>query len=59
VRKVPAVGERPVLWAGSSKRDLLEFPEAVIDAVGTALSVAQFGGLHPSAKLWKSEGPGL
>jgi phage-related protein len=44
---------------GSSKDDLLEFPEAVKDEIGTALSVAQFGGKHPSAKSWKGEGPGV
>jgi len=43
----------------SSKDDLLEFPEAVKDEIGTALSVAQFGGKHPSAKPWKGEGPGV
>jgi phage-related protein len=27
--------------------------------MGTALSVAQFGGKHPSAKPWRGEGPGV
>jgi phage-related protein len=44
---------------GSAKKDLLAFPEAVKDNVGTALSVAQFGGRHPAAKPWKGEGPGV
>jgi len=44
---------------GSSKRDLLEFPEAVKDGIGTALSVAQFGGKHPAAKPWKGQGTGV
>jgi phage-related protein len=44
---------------GSSKTDLLEFPEAVKDELGIALSVAQFGGKHPKAKPWKGEGPGV
>jgi phage-related protein len=52
-------GEKPLFWAGSSKQDLLAFPEAVIDEIGTALSVAQFGGKHPSAKPWRGEGPGV
>lgn len=51
-----APGERPLFWAGTSKRDLLDFPEAVKDEIGVALSVAQFGGKHPSAKPWKSKG---
>jgi phage-related protein len=37
----------------------LEFPQAVKDEVGAALSVAQFGGKHPKAKPWKGEGPGV
>lgn len=56
-RRVP--GEKPLFWTGSSKRDLLAFPEAVKDEVGTALSVAQFGGRHPQAKPWRGEGPGV
>jgi len=52
-------GEKPLFWTGSSKDDLLTFPEAVIDEIGTALRVAQFGGKHPSAKRWRGEGPGV
>src|ERR1700693_5543909 len=52
-------GEKPLFWTGSSKDDLLSFPDAVITEIGTALSVAQFGGKHPSAKPWKGEGPGV
>jgi len=52
-------GERPLFWMGSSKDDLLAFPEPVQDEIGTALSVAQFGGKHPSAKPWRAEGPGV
>jgi phage-related protein len=43
-------GEKPLFWTGSSKDDLLDFPAAVIHEFGTALSVAQFGEKHPSAK---------
>jgi phage-related protein len=52
-------GERPLFWVGSSKEDLLDFPEPVKDALGVALSVAQFGGKHPKAKPWKGVGPGV
>ena len=38
---------------------MLAFPEAVIDEIGTALSVAQFGGKHPNAKPWRGEGSGV
>src|ERR1035437_469020 len=55
----PARGEQPLYWVGSSKRDLLAFPEAVKDGIGTALSVAQFGGKHPAAKPRSAEGPGV
>ena len=48
-----------MFWMGSSKDDLLEFPAAVKDQIGTALSVAQFGGKHPDAKPWKGEGSGV
>jgi phage-related protein len=57
LKRVP--GERPLFWMGSSKDDLLAFPEPVQDEIGTALSVAQFGGKHASAKPWRGEGPGV
>ena len=53
------VGEKPVAWVGSAKRDFLEFPEPVKGEMGNALGVAQFGGKHPSAKLWKGQGAGV
>ncbi len=52
-------GESPLFWIGSSKRDLLAFPEAVKDDIATALSVTQFGGKHPNVKPWKGEGVGI
>lgn len=52
-------GEKLLFWVGSSKHDLLAFPDAVIDEMGTALSVAQFGGKHPKVKPWKGQGPGV
>ncbi len=55
----PVAGEKPLYWVGSSKRNLLTFPEPVKDCIGTALSVAQFGGKHPAAKPWKGQGPGV
>ena len=57
LKRVP--GERPLFWVGSSKEDLLAFPEPGQDEIGTALSVAQFGGKHPSAKPWRGERPGV
>src|ERR1035437_5182928 len=55
----PARGGEPLYWVGSTKRDLLGSPEAVKDGIGTALSIAQFGGKHPAAKPWKGAGSGV
>jgi phage-related protein len=38
---------------------LVDFPGAVRDGIGVALSAAQFGGKHPHAKPWKGEGAGV
>ena len=37
----------------------MAFPDSVIDEIGIALSVAQFGGKHPNAKPWRGQGPGV
>ena len=57
LRRIP--GEKPLLWVGASRDDLLDFPEPVKDQIGIALSAAQFGGKHPNAKPWKGEGSGV
>ncbi len=49
----------PLYWVGSSLKDLTRFPSDVQRNIGYALSAAQYGGKHPSAKPWKGEGPGL
>ena len=59
MRRVPAAGEKPLHWVGSSKRDFLSFPAAVKDDMGNALGIAQFGGIAPAAKPWKGLGPGV
>jgi phage-related protein len=59
VRRVLAVGEKPLHWVGSSKRDFLSFPTAVKEDMGNALGIAQFGGMAPTAKPWKGLGPGV
>jgi phage-related protein len=51
--------EKPLEWAGSSKRDLLGFPDEVRRNVGYALSLAQLGGKHPVSKVWHGEGSGV
>jgi phage-related protein len=59
MRTLLARGERPLDWVGSSKRDFLAFPDAVKDAMGNALGLAQFGGKHPQSKPWRGQGPGV
>jgi len=59
MRKHMPVEERPLYWVGSSKADLLKFPEEVVDDIGYALGVVQYGGHPPSAKPWKGLGPGV
>lgn len=41
---------KPVIWVGSSRRDLREFPDLVKDHLGYALYIAQCGGKHRDAK---------
>ena len=59
MRKRRSAGEKPLYWVGSSKKDFLAFPEDVVDNVGYALGVVQYGGHPPSAKPWRGLGPGV
>ena len=47
---------KPVVWIGSSLRDLRDFPEDVKDEAGHALYVAQCGDMHESAKPLRGYG---
>jgi phage-related protein len=47
---------KPVVWVGSSRRDLRALPDVVQDHVGYALYVAQRGGKHQDAKVLKGYG---
>jgi len=47
---------KPLVWIGSSKKDLKTFPQEVQDLLGYALYVAQMGGKHPDAKPLKGFG---
>lgn len=51
--------EKPLHWVGSAKKDLMAFPGEAVDDFGYALGVVQLGGIPPSAKPWKGEGPGV
>lgn len=59
MRSRPSKREKPLHWVGQSKRDLLGFPDEVVDNIGYALGVVQYGGHPPSAKPWKGLGPGV
>ena len=50
-RTTSAAGEKLLLWLGSSKRDLLAFPEPVKDEIGVALSVANLEESIPMLNL--------
>ncbi len=41
---------KPVIWVGSSRKDLRDFPKPVQDRIGYALYVAQRGGKHQDTK---------
>jgi phage-related protein len=41
---------KPVVWIGTSRKDLRTFPEDVKDEVGAALTAVQYGRSHPSLK---------
>ena len=50
--------ERPLVWIGSSRRDLRSFPRAVRRDIGQALYAAQQGETDPSAKPLRGFGGG-
>jgi phage-related protein len=47
---------KPVVWIGSSRKDLRAFPEPVQDHMGYALYIAQLGGRHRDTKTLSSFG---
>lgn len=47
---------KPLLWVGSSKKDLLSMPDDVVDVFGFALHLAQTGKKHEQAKPLKGFG---
>lgn len=49
---------KPVIWVGSSRKDLRAFPEPVQDHIGYALYVAQRGGKHSDTKTLAGFGGG-
>jgi len=53
-----AESERPIIWVGSSRRDLRAFPRDVRRDIGQSLYAAQQGETDPSAKPLKGFGGG-
>lgn len=51
--------EKPLNWVGSSKKDLMAMPEAVIDEFGYSLGAVQMGAKPANVKAWKGEGAGV
>ena len=47
---------KPLVWMGSSKKDLLRMPAPVMDVFGYAFFLAQSGGRHASTKVLKGFG---
>jgi phage-related protein len=47
---------KPVVWVGSSRRDLKSFPQRVRSDIGQALYAAQLGETDPAAKPLKGFG---
>jgi phage-related protein len=53
----PGASLKPLFWAGSSRKDLKDFPAEVQDGMGYALRDAQFGGRRINAKTLKGFTP--
>jgi phage-related protein len=49
---------KPILWVASSKKELKKFPGGVQHDIGTALTVAQYGGRAHAVKLLSGFGGG-
>lgn len=47
---------KPLVWVGSSKRDLMALPASVVDIFGYALFLAQIGKRHDSTKVLRGFG---
>ena len=50
---------RPVVWMGSSKKDIRDFPDAAKKLLGDELQLIQFRGMPKDAKPFKGVGSGV
>ena len=55
--KLPVL--RPVVWLGSSKKNLQGFPDGAQKLLGDELQLIQFGGMPKDAKPFKGVGSGV
>jgi phage-related protein len=53
-----ADAEKPLVWIGSSKKDLMALPAGVVRFFGHALDYAQRGERHSATKILKGFGGG-
>jgi phage-related protein len=58
-REVPAAGEKPLFWVGSSKKDLLRFSGGCANAPWGGIRNCTVRRKHPDAKPWKGDGAGV
>ena len=56
VRALTDAQDKPLIWIGTSRKDLQGFPDEVKRVVGYALRVAQQGGKHQDSKPLKGYG---
>jgi phage-related protein len=54
--KPKSLPPKPLIWMGSSKKDLRGLPADVVDVFGYALYLAQIGKRHDSTKVLKGFG---
>jgi phage-related protein len=47
---------KPLVWMGSSKKDLLKLPSSVVDVFGFALYLAQTGRRHADTRILRGFG---
>lgn len=50
---------RPLVWLGSSKKDLLAFPSQAQKLIGDELQLIQFGEMPKDAKPFRGVGSGI
>ena len=50
---------RPVVWMGSSKKDIRDFPDSAQKLLGDELQLVQFGGMPKDVKPFKDVGSGV